>query len=88
MPFTKNDTNINRKGRPKGAPTTKTKELKFLIACLFSLNLEEIIEYEKDLNITQRLNLNKTLLPYVLPIMKEDETMEEGIARIRSEMGI
>ena len=52
------------------------------------MNLEEIIEYEKDLDITQRLNLNKTLLPYVLPTMKEDETMEEGIARIRAEIGI
>ena len=88
MPFTKNDKNINTKGRAKGVPNTKTRELKFLVNCLFSLNLEEIIEYEESLNISQRLSLLKTLIPYVLATMKEDETMEEGIERIRRELRV
>ena len=86
MPFTKNDKNINTKGRAQGVPNTKTRELKFLVNCLFSLNLEEIIEYEESLNISQRLSLLKTLIPYVLATMKEEETMEEGIERIRKEI--
>ena len=63
-----------------------TRELKFLVNCLFSLNLEEIIEYEESLNISQRLSLLKTLIPYVLATMREEETMEEGIERIRKEI--
>ena len=77
MPFSKNDKNINIQGRKKGTPNTNTKDLKFLIGCLFYYNLEQVIEHEESLNITQRLNLNKTLLPYVLPIQKDIETFDE-----------
>lgn len=81
MPFSKNDKNININGRKKGIPNTNTKDLKFLIGCLFYNNLEQLIEYEENLNITQRLNLNKTLLPYVLPIQKDIETIDEFIQK-------
>ena len=82
MPFSKNDKNINIQGRKKGTPNTNTKDLKFLIGCLFYYNLEQVIEHEESLNITQRLNLNKTLLPYVLPIQKDIETFDEFVSKI------
>lgn len=86
MPFSKNDKNINRDGRAKGIPNTKTKELKFMLNFLFSDNLDFILDNLEDLTMKERLQLQTTLLPYVIPVQKELETMEEGIERLRMEL--
>jgi tRNA A37 threonylcarbamoyladenosine dehydratase len=88
MPFSKNDKNINRDGRVKGVPNTKTKELKFMLNFLFSENIDFILDNLDELTLKERLQLQNSLLPYVIPVQKELETMEEGIARLRMEMNI
>ena len=55
---------------------------------LFSDNLEFILDNLEDLTMKERLQLQTNLLPYVIPVQKELETMEEGIARLRMEMKI
>ena len=88
MPFSKNDKNINRNGRVKGVPNTKTKELKFMLNFLFSENIDFILDNLDELTLKERLQLQNSLLPYVIPVQKELETMEDGIARLRMEMNI
>lgn len=88
MPFSKNDKNINRDGRVKGVPNTKTKELKFMLNFLFSENIDFILDNLDELTLKERLQLQNSLLPYVIPVQKELETMEDGIARLRMEMNI
>jgi hypothetical protein len=88
MPFSKNDKNINRDGRAKGVPNTKTKELKFMLNFLFSENIDFILDNLDELTLKERLQLQNSLLPYVIPVQKELETMEDGIARLRMEMNI
>ena len=88
MPFSKNDKNINRDGRVKGVPNTKTKELKFMLNFLFSENIDFILDNLDELTLKERLQLQNSLLPYVIPGQKELETMEDGIARLRMEMNI
>jgi hypothetical protein len=88
MPFSKNDKNINRDGRVKGVPNTKTKELKFMLNFLFSENIDFILDNLDELTLKERLQLQNSLLPYVIPVQKELETMEEGIAQLRMEMNI
>jgi hypothetical protein len=82
MPFVKNDKNINRDGRAKGVPNTKTTELKFMLNVLFSDNLDFILDNLEDLTMKERLQLQTTLLPYVIPVQKELETLEEFAQRI------
>ena len=82
MPFSKNDKNINRNGREKGKPNTKTTELKFMLNILFSDNLDFLLDNLEDLTMKERLQLQSNLLPYVIPVQKELETLEEFIERI------
>ncbi len=72
MPFTKQDTNINRKGRAKGQTNLKTSELKSLLVSAFENNLTEILAHQHELTLKERILLNKTLLPYVLPSLKHE----------------
>lgn len=72
MPFTKQDTNINRKGRVKGQTNLKTSELKSLLVSAFENNLSEILAHQHELTLKERILLNKTLLPYVLPSLKHE----------------
>jgi len=70
MPFHKADTNINKKGRPKGSLNKTTKEIKELLNNLFSDNLDYIANYTTDFTLNERLQLLKMLLPYVVSIEK------------------
>lgn len=70
MPFTKGDTRINIKGRTKGVQNKQTHELKILLVTLFESNLSEILAKQDELSLNERLALNRTLLPYVLPTIK------------------
>jgi|APGre2960657468_1045069.scaffolds.fasta_scaffold80184_2 hypothetical protein len=70
MPFIKGDTRINTKGRAAGVQNKKTHELKSLLVTLFESNLSEILLRYDELTLNERLALNRTLLPYVLPSIK------------------
>lgn len=70
MPFTKNDKNINVKGRERGVPNKTTSEIKTLLVSIFESNLQEIAKQSDKLTLNERLTLNRTLLQYVIPSVK------------------
>jgi len=72
MPFQKNDKNINTKGRAKGVPNKTTSEIKSLLLSVFNDNLNEILSRQTELTLNERLALNKTLLPYIIPNVKQE----------------
>jgi len=72
MPFTKNDLNINTKGRAKGAQNKNTGEIKRLLVNVFECNLSEIVKQQDKLTLNERLTLNRTLLQYILPTLKSE----------------
>jgi hypothetical protein len=72
MPFEKNDKNINTKGRAKGVPNKTTSEIKTLLLSVFNDNLNEILSRQGELTLNERLALNKTLLPYIIPNVKQE----------------
>jgi hypothetical protein len=72
MPFQKNDKNINTKGRAKGVPNKTTSEIKTLLLSVFNDNLNEILSKQNELTLNERLALNKTLLPYIIPNVKQE----------------
>lgn len=72
MPFEKNDKNINTKGRIKGVPNKTTSEIKTLLLSVFNDNLNEILSRQGELTLNERLALNKTLLPYIIPNVKQE----------------
>jgi len=72
MPFQKNDKNINTKGRAKGVPNKTTSEIKSLLLSVFNDNLNEILSKQNELTLNERLALNKTLLPYIIPNVKQE----------------
>lgn len=72
MPFEKNDKNINTKGRTKGVPNKTTHEMKTLLLSVFQNNLDEILSKQDELTLNERLALNKTLLPYIIPSVKQE----------------
>lgn len=72
MPFKKQDKNINLSGRPHGALNRNTAEIKTLLLSVFNDNLNEILNKQKELTLHERLTLNKTLLPYILPNVKTE----------------
>ena len=76
MPFTKNDKNINSQGRKKGVPNKTTAEVKTLLINVFENNLIEIDKQQDKLTLNERITLNKTLLAYILPTIKHEQTSE------------
>lgn len=76
MPFKPKDENINRNGRTKGVPNKTTSEIKTLLISVFNDNLEQIISNQNNLSLQERLLLNKTLLPYILPLVKSENFHE------------
>jgi len=72
MPFTKQDKNINLSGRPKGSLNRNTAEIKTLLLNVFNDNLDEIHKQQTNLTLHERIALNKTLLPYILPNVKTE----------------
>jgi hypothetical protein len=66
MPFIKNDSRINRNGRPVGSMNKKTKELRDLIKAVHEINLNTILSQLERLSMRERLLLNRDLLPFVI----------------------
>ena len=76
MPFNANDKNINRNGRTKGVPNKTTSQIKTLLISVFNDNIEQIVANQENLSLQERLQLNKTLLPYILPLVKSENFSE------------
>jgi hypothetical protein len=76
MPFTKNDKNINTQGRKKGVPNKTTAEVKTLLINVFESNLSKIDKQQDKLTLNERITLNKTLLSYILPTIKHEQSSE------------
>lgn len=76
MPFNADDKNINRNGRTKGVPNKTTSQIKTLLISVFNDNLEQIVTNQEKLSLQERLQLNKTLLPYILPLVKSENFSE------------
>lgn len=77
MPFTKNDKNINRKGKPKGLKNHTTKELKEFINDLLKDNYGAFIDHLNSLNSRDYVNTYVSLLKYNLPTLKATEIKEQ-----------
>jgi septum formation topological specificity factor MinE len=67
MPFKANDTNINTKGRAKGVKNKLTCNTRSLLEGLFNENLSVIIANADTFTMKERMQLNKDILPFILP---------------------
>lgn len=67
MPFLPNDKNINRNGRKKGVPNKTTSNLRETIELIQTDNLSFILEHLCNLTLKERLQLNRDLLPFIVP---------------------
>mgnify|MGYP003351999562 CR=1 FL=1 len=67
MPFKPNDKNINRNGRTKGTPNKTTSQLRETIELIQTKNLHFILEHLCNLTLKERLQLNRDLLPFIVP---------------------
>lgn len=67
MPFKTNDTNINTNGRAKGVKNKITSNTRSLLEGLFTSNLAVIIDKVDTFTIKERIQLNKDILPFILP---------------------
>ena len=67
MPFKANDTNINTKGRAKGVKNKLTSNTRSLLEGLFNENLSVIIANTDTFTMKERMQLNKDILPFILP---------------------
>jgi hypothetical protein len=81
MPFSDKDERINTKGRPKGSLNKTTKQIKLLIRDLFDENTEYLYANLDQMTISERINLSKTLLPFLMPklqsvVLREGESID------------
>lgn len=81
MPFSAKDESINMKGRPKGSPNKTTKQVKELIRNLFDENTEYLYTNLEQMTISERINLTKSLLPFLVPklqsvVLREGESID------------
>jgi hypothetical protein len=67
MPYKKNDSKINRNGRPKGSANKKTGDLRQRITYLIEKNFEMIEEDFSKLDSEKRLIVLERYLKYCLP---------------------
>jgi hypothetical protein len=54
-------------GREKGTPNRTTRETKELLKSILQNQLDILDEKEEELTHTERIQLAKSILPYVLP---------------------
>ena len=67
MPYKKNDSKINRKGRPKGSPNKSTGDLRQQITELIEKNFKTIEADFNMLDSEKRLIVLERYLKYCLP---------------------
>ena len=81
MPFQKSDERINREGRPKNSLNKTTKQVKELIRNLFDENTEYLYANLDQMTISERINLSKAILPFLMPklqsvVLREGESID------------
>ena len=57
----------NPNGRPKGVPNRVTADMRLILKCIVSDELDHLPEYIQELKHEQRTELLLKLLPYVMP---------------------
>jgi hypothetical protein len=67
MPFLPNDENINRNGRKKGSLNKLTSNLRDTLETIQTENLAFILAHLDNLSLRERLQLNRDLLPFIVP---------------------
>jgi hypothetical protein len=67
MPYKKNDSKINRNGRPKGSPNKTTTDLRERIGTLLENNFDKLQEDFDKLDSEKRLIVLERYLRYCLP---------------------
>jgi len=67
MPFLPNDENINRNGRKKGSLNKLTSNLRDTLETIQTENLAFILAHLSNLSLRERLQLNRDLLPFIVP---------------------
>jgi len=67
MPFLPNDQNINRNGRKKGSLNKLTSNLRDTLETIQTENLAFILAHLDNLSLRERLQLNRDLLPFIVP---------------------
>lgn len=76
MPFTKNDKNINTKGRKPKSLNKVTKQSKELLADFMQCNYSTFLERLNNLNDKDYCSNYILLLRYILPTLKATEITE------------
>jgi hypothetical protein len=57
----------NSKGRPAGVPNKTTKETKDLLRAILQKQLDHIQLHEHELTHSERIQLTKSILPFIMP---------------------
>ena len=73
MPFKKNDTRINRGGRPVGSKNKTTQEIRAKYLELIENNFEQLEKDIKSLKASERVKAIIDLSKFVLPTLKATE---------------
>jgi hypothetical protein len=67
MPFTKQDTRINKNGRPKGVLNKSNEELRSVFASFLTLNLENLQPEFNKLEPKEKLNFIFSIAKLLIP---------------------
>jgi len=77
MPFRKNDSRINKNGRPKGSPNKNTDELRNVFHSFLEANLDSMQKDFDMLEAWQRLQFIERIAKMLLPPLVTIETTEQ-----------
>lgn len=67
----------NSKGRPAGVPNKTTKETKDLLRAILQQQLDKLQEHENELTHSERIQLAKSILPFIMPKL-QSTVIREG----------
>ena len=73
MPFVKNDTRINRGGRPVGSKNNATTEIRNKYLQLIENNFEQLEKDIKGMRGTERVKALIEMSKFILPTLKATE---------------